>query len=508
MAKLTRTELENHLWKSADILRGSIDSSDYKIYIFGFLFLKRLSDRFEEEAKEAIRQGLPEAVAYSDPDEHEFFLVERARWSSISKLTTDIGEHLNKACAAIEDDNPSIEGVLANIDFNSESRLGDAKNREGVLSRLIDHFSRIDLSNASLSEPDMLGRAYEYLIDKFADDAGKKGGEFYTPHHVVRLIVELLDPKPGMRVSDPTCGSGGMLVQVAEHVAKLEGKRLGEALNITLHGQEKNLGTWAIAKMNLLLHGLRDARIEKGDTIRNPLLLDQDGNLILYDRVIANPPFSLDGWGAEDVSGEKEKKGHNRFTYGIPPKNMGDLAFVQHMVATLNAKGVCGVVMPHGVLFRGSGDGRIREGMLKDDLFEAIIGLPENLFAGTGIPATVLILNKAKAPERKGKVLFIHGAKEFGERPKKNILGEGNIARIVAAFKAWKDEDRFCRIVDKKEIEENDFNLNISRYIDTLEPEKPIDVQAELAKLWDAEKARDEAAARMNALLKEMGYVG
>lgn len=508
MAKLTRTELENHLWKSADILRGSIDSSDYKIYIFGFLFLKRLSDRFEEEAKEAIRQGLPENVAYSDPDEHEFFLVERARWSSIKKLTTGIGDQLNKACAAIEDTNPSIEGVLANIDFNSESRLGDAKNREGVLSRLIDHFSRIDLSNASLSEPDMLGRAYEYLIDKFADDAGKKGGEFYTPHHVVRLIVELLDPKPGMRISDPTCGSGGMLVQVAEHVAKLEGKRLGEALNITLHGQEKNLGTWAIAKMNLLLHGLRDARIEKGDTIRNPRLLDQDGNLFLYDRVIANPPFSLDSWGADDVSGDTEKKGHNRFIYGIPPKNMGDLAFVQHMVATLNATGVCGVVMPHGVLFRGSGDGRIREAMLKADLFEAIVGLPENLFAGTGIPATVLILNKAKAPERKGKVLFIHGAKKFEERPKKNILGEGDIRDIRDAFRAWKDEDRFCRVVDMKEIEENDFNLNISRYIDTLEPEKPINVKAELAKLWDAEKARDEAADRMNSLLKEMGYAG
>jgi type I restriction enzyme M protein len=260
--------------------------------------------------------------------------------------------------------------------------------------------------------------------------------------------------------------------------------------------------------MNLLLHGLRDARIEKGDTIRNPRLLDTEGNLILYDRVIANPPFSLDSWGADDVSGENEKKSFNRFTYGIPPKNMGDLAFVQHMVATLNAKGVCGVVMPHGVLFRGSGDGRIREGMLKADLFEAIIGLPENLFAGTGIPATVLILNKAKAPERKGKVLFIHGAKEFEERPKKNILGEGNIRHIVDAFHAWADEDRFCRVVDRQEIEENDSNLNISRYIDTLEPEKPIDVKAELAKLWAAEKARDEAAARMNTLLKEMGYVG
>ena len=299
-----------------------------------------------------------------------------------------------------------------------------------------------------------------------------------------------------------------MLIQSADHVAQLEGKRLGQPINITLHGQEKTLGTWAIAKMNLLLHGLRDARIEKGDTIRNPRLLDTEGNLILYDRVIANPPFSLDAWGADDVSGENEKKSFNRFIYGIPPKNMGDLAFVQHMVATLNAKGACGVVMPHGVLFRGSGDGRIREGMLKVDLFEAIIGLPENLFAGTGIPATVLILNKAKAAERKGKVLFIHAAKEFEERPKKNILGEGNITRIVDAFRAWKDDDRFCRIVDIKEIEENDFNLNISRYIDTLEPEKPIDLKAELAKLWAAEKVRDEAAARMNSLLKEMGYAG
>ena len=208
------------------------------------------------------------------------------------------------------------------------------------------------------------------------------------------------------------------------------------------------------------------------------------------------------------MSGDNEKKGFNRFGYGIPPKNMGDLAFVQHMVATLNAKGQCGVVMPHGVLFRGSGDGRIREAMLKADLFEAIIGLPENLFAGTGITATVLVLNKAKTPERKGKVFFVNGAKEFEERPKKNILGEPNITRLVNAFRAWTDEDRFCRVVDLTEIKENDFNLNISRYIDTLEPEKPIDIQAELQKLWSAEKARDDAVARMNALLKEMGYAG
>ena len=292
-------------------------------------------------------------------------------------------------------------------------------------------------------------------------------------------------------------------------MAELEGKRLGQPINVTLHGQEKNLGTWAIAKMNMLLHGLRDARIEKGDTIRNPRLLDTDGNLILYDRVIANPPFSLDAWGADDVSGENEKKGFNRFIYGIPPKNMGDLAFVQHMVATLNAKGVCGVVMPHGVLFRGSGDGRIREGMLKADLFEAIIGLPENLFAGTGIPATVLILNKAKAPERKGKVLFIHGAKEFEERPKKNIIGEGNITRIVDAFRAWKDEDRFCRVVDQAGDRGERFqpqHLPLHRHAGAGKADRRESRTRKAS--WAAEKARDEAAARMNALLKEMGYVG
>ena len=508
MSKLTRDALNNHLWQAADILRGSIDSSDYKGYIFGFLFLKRLSDRFEEEAQQCIRDGLSPEIAYNDPDEHEFFVPERARWSEIRKATTDIGSTLNKACEALEDQNPAIEGVLVNIDFNSESRLGDPKNREVVLAGLIDHFTRIDLSNASLSEPDMLGRAYEYLIEQFADDAGKKGGEFYTPHQVVNLIVQLLDPAPGMRISDPTCGSGGMLIQCAEYIGKKEGKRLGEPINVTLHGQERNLGTWAIAKMNLLLHGLRDARIEKGDTIRNPRLLDHEGNLILYDRVIANPPFSLDKWGAIEAASDSEKLSFNRFRYGIPAKNIGDFAFVQHMLATLNHNGMCGVVMPHGVLFRGSGDGRIRKAMLEDDLIEAIVGLPENLFAGTGIPAIVLILNRHKAPEHKDKILFIHASKEFEERPKKAILGPDNIRHIVDTFRNWNEIDRFSRVVPMSEVVENDYNLNISRYIDTLEPEAPIDVQAELQKLWAAEEARNAAEARMNALLKEMGYAG
>jgi type I restriction enzyme M protein len=289
--KLTTDKLEQYLWSAADILRGSIDSSDYKGFIFGMLFLKRLSDRFDEEC-EALRSQ-PNADP-DDPDEHDFFVPKRARWTEIQRVATGVGEALNKACTELEQKNDKLDGVLAGIDFNDERKLGDAKNRDSVLSRLVQHFSKLDLRNANLSEPDMLGRAYEYLIEKFADDAGKKGGEFYTPRMVVRLIVEILRPAPGMRICDPTCGSGGMLIECAHYL-----ERHGQnPRNLSLYGQEKNLGTWAIARMNTLLHGLPDADIRKGDTIRDPKLVE-DGELMLFDRVIANPPFSLDEWGRE-----------------------------------------------------------------------------------------------------------------------------------------------------------------------------------------------------------------
>ena len=495
--KLSVAQLEQYLWSAADILRGSIDSSDYKTYIFGLLFLKRLSDRFEEEAEKLIAKGESKEVAWTDPDEHQFFVPDRARWGAIQRTANNIGETLNKACAALEEQNPALEGVLAGIDYNDERRLGDARNRDTVLARLVQHFSQVSLRNDRMAEPDLLGRAYEYLIEQFADDAGKKGGEFYTPRMVVRLIVELLAPSERMRICDPTAGSGGMLIECA-HFIERGG---GNPRNLTLHGQEKNLGTWAICKMNMLLHGLPDARIEKGDTIRDPKLVEE-AELLLYDRVIANPPFSLDEWGREVA----ESDGYGRFRFGVPPRTKGDLAFVQHMVAVLNASGRLGVVMPHGVLFRGSAEGKIRQGLLREDLFEAVIGLAPNLFYGTGIPASILVLNRDKPAERKGRVLFIDASAEFEEGSNQNRLRDQDIEHISKAFHAYADVEKYARVVPLAEIEQNDWNLNISRYVDTSDEEERIDVGEAVRKLRELERERAAAEARMNRYLAELGY--
>jgi len=493
------SQLFGHVWSAADILRGSIDSSDYKGYILAFMFLKRISDVFDEEAEKILKETEDPKIAYEDPDEHTFFVPKRARWSELRKISGNLGDALNKACEKLEEANPTIEGVLAGIDFNDEHKLGDAKNRDTVLSKLILHFSEISLRNADLPEPDALGRVYEYLIEKFADDAGKKGGEFYTPRGVVQLIVRILDPRERMRICDPTCGSGGMLIDCANHVRE----QGGNVRNLSLFGQEKNLGTWAIAKMNLLLHGLPDARIEKGDTIRDPKLIEK-GQLMLFDRVIANPPFSLDEWGREAA----EADGHDRFRFGIPPASKGDTAFLQHMIATMNSKGVVGVVMPHGVLFRGGAEGEIRKGLLQEDLLEAVIGLPPNLFYGTGIPAAVLVFRGkgSKPKERAGKVLFVHATEGFEAAPNQNRLRPQDIDRIATAYRAFKDEPKFARVVSLKEIEENDFNLNISRYVDVADEEPIPDVREALRALREAEKRRDEAEREMNAVLKELGY--
>jgi type I restriction enzyme M protein len=494
MEKISLERLKGHLWESANILRGSIDAADYKNYIFGLLFLKRLSDVFEEEAERIVRETGNQEVAWKDPDEHEFFVPESARWNFIKAHTQNLGELLNKANEALEESNTStLEGVLTATDFNDKDRLPDV-----TLSKLIAHFSAIRLRNEDLTDPDILGRAYEYLIGQFADDAGKKGGEFYTPKEVVTLLVEILDPQERMRICDPTCGSGGMLVQSAYHLRE-KGQN---PKNLSLFGQERNIGTWAICKMNMLLHGLSSARLEKGDTLRGPRLLREDGKLMEFDIVIANPPFSLKNWGYEEAQHDP----YRRFRFGIPPKGYGDYAFVQHMIATLNPRGRAGVVLPHGVLFRGGAEGKIRKGILEEDLLEAVIGLPPNLFFGASIPACLFILNKDKARERKGKVFFLFGAQDFLKGKNQNHLRREDIGKMVDAYQGYRSLEKYCRPVSLDEIRSNDHNLNITRYIDVSEEEEPIDVQKALDELRVLREERAAIEEKVNGYLKQLGY--
>ena len=505
---VSRQELESKLWQAADILRGQIDSADYKNYIFSILFLKRLSDRFNEEVEQAAASGIPQEIALEDRDEHEFYVPETARWTAITGASMNLGETLNVAGHEIEDLNPRLDGVLTGTNWNDESKLGSPANRESIIRSLLNHFGDLDLSDENLREDDagggnVLGDAYEYLINRFADDAGKKGGEFYTPRSVVRLIVELLQPEEGMRICDPTAGSGGMLIYTAQYVRE----KGGDLRNLALHGQERNLGTLAIGKLNLLLHGLRSPRLEAGDVIAEPGLVDDAGRLLSYDRVVANPPFSLKSWGHDFAPNDP----HHRFDrYGaIPPKTKGDLAFLLHMLAVTNAQGMVGVVMPHGVLFRGGAEGKIRKGIVEADLFEAIIGLAPNLFFGASIPVAICVLNRAKPPERRGRVLFVDAAQKgyFRQGRAQNFIDQEHIDRIVEAYSAFEDVDRFAHVADLEEMRGNDFNLNISRYVDTTEAVEVMSVEEALTQLRDAERRRDEAVSRMDALLREMGYV-
>ena len=490
MDKIDLNTLKSYLWESANILRGNIDASDYKNYIFGLLFLKRLSDVFDEERD---RLKIEDHVDLNDPDNYTFDVPEKAHWSYLKTLTQDLGAAINIANDALEEANPeTLEGVLSAVDFNDKDRLPDV-----TLSALIAHFSKIPLANKDLENPDILGDAYEYLIAQFADDAGKKGGEFYTPKEVVTLLVEILDPHEKMRICDPACGSGGMLVQSVYHLRE-SGQN---TRNISLFGQERNIGTWAICKMNMLLHGLSSVRLEKGDTLRNPKIIGDHGRLMEFDIVIANPPFSLKNWGYEEAQHDP----YRRFRFGIPPKGYGDYAFVQHMIATLNPKGRVGVVLPHGVLFRGGAEGKIRKGILEEDLLEAVIGLPSNLFFGAGIPACLFIVNKNKPTERKGKVFFLYGANDYLEGKNQNKLRKEDIEKIVNAYRGYRSIEKYCRPVSLDEIRTNDYNLNITRYIDITEEEEPIDVQDVLNQLKELKEERFGVEEKMNRFLKELG---
>ena len=518
--KVDQSEINRALWSACDTFRGAVAAGVYQDYLLTMLFLKYISDVWQDHYDQYKKEhgDHPELIEELLKNER-FVLPPKANFYSLyeKRHQAGNGERIDKALHAIEDKNGTKlrdgdHGVFQDISFNS-NKLGDEAQKNDLLRHLLEDFHKeaLNLKPSRVGKRDVIGDAYEYLIERFAAGAGKKAGEFYTPSEVSELVAELVEPKAGDTICDPACGSASLLMKCGKQIQNNnKGSKKYE-----LYGQEAIGSTWALAKMNMFLHGEDNHIIKWGDTIRNPRLLDKDENLMHFDVVVANPPFSLDKWGHDKA--EKDK--YSRYRRGIPPKTKGDYAFILHMIETMKPKtGRMGVVVPHGVLFRGSSEGKIRQQLIEENLLDAVIGLPEKLFYGTGIPAAILVFktsrrhSPASRHSRAGgnpvnnDVLFIDASREYKDEKNQNKLTQENIDKIVKTYKARKTIDKYAYLASFEEIKQNDFNLNIPRYVDTFEEEEEIDLVAVRKERKKLKSELAELEKEMDKYLKELGY--
>ena len=474
--------------RAAWILKGPVDASDFKVYIFPLLFFKRVSDVYDEEFQQALEESEGDVDYASLPEFHRFEIPEGCHWNNIREKTENVGRGIEMALRQIEQANQEyLYGIFGDAQWSNKNKLPDR-----LLIDLIEHFSQYNLSN-SYVDVDILGNAYEYLIKHFADLTNKKAGEFYTPRSVVHLMGQILDPKEGESIYDPACGTGGMLL---ECVAQVKGHGQ-DFRTLKLYGQEKNLTSSSIARMNMFLHGIEDFAVVREDTLKNPAFFEADG-LKTFDCVIANPPFSLKDWGAENWANDP----YGRNIAGVPPKGNGDMAWVQHMIKSMNKTGRMAVVLPHGALFRKGAEGKIREALLKDDLLEAVIGLGPNIFYGTQLAACVMVFKKLKEEEKRDKVLFIDASEQIRTGRAQNFLEPAHVKQIFEWYKDYMDVENFVKIASIDDLRENDFNLNIPLYVERIIEDNLPSVEEALDDLKEAWKASQEAEERFKAILK------
>lgn len=499
--QINQDDINKAVWNACDTFRGVISADTYKDFILTMLFLKYLSDVYRDEYIKLVEQfGDNPELIHAMMSKQRFVLPEGASFWDLYELRHQPGngQRIDEALHAIEEANGTkLKNVFQDISFNTD-KLGQEKQKNELLRHLLEDFGKdiLNLSAERVGSLDVIGNAYEYLIKHFAASSGATAGEFYTPPEVSNLLATILEPIEGDEICDPACGSGSLLIKCGAMVCKNSNSK-----KYALYGQEAIGSTWALAKMNMFLHGEDNHRIEWGDTIRNPLLLDKDGkHLLQFDVVTANPPFSLDKWGHDDASSDP----YGRFHRGVPPKTKGDYAFISHMIETLKpATGRMGVVVPHGVLFRASSEGKIRQQLVEENLLDTVIGLPEKLFFGTGIPAAILLFKKNKTDD---SVLFIDASNEFKSGKNQNQLTDSNIAKVIETYKARESVDKYAYLASFDEIKENDFNLNIPRYVDTFEEEAEIDLDAVRSERLELKAELDTLEAEMAGFLKELGY--